>query len=132
MSPEDGEVAAALIERRDPRVMAAYDVYFEDQDVHELVDTIEKTVSTVRKAALSANHVVLAEDTDQQVTSSEGTSTVQGVEDSEDGNLVDGDEPIEILQRLVAAAYNTGNIQYETALELMKPSSMADQDSVRR
>ena len=44
MAPREGADAANLVERRDPRVMAAYDVYYEEQDVEDLIDTIRTMV----------------------------------------------------------------------------------------
>jgi hypothetical protein len=141
MTAADGEVAAALIERRDPRVMAAYDVYFEDQDVHELIDTIERTVHTVRAMFGAQRHVVVSKqvgaagganiEQERASSSSEEESAEEESEDDDssgggDAELVEGSEPVAVLQQVVAAAYNTGKIQYETALELMKPSSMVD------
>jgi hypothetical protein len=139
MTAADGEVAAALIERRDPRVMAAYDVYFEDQDVHELIDTIERTVSQVRAMFGAQRHVVLGRDgtavgnnIEQQQKKEFSSSEEESAEDESDSDgdgdaeLVEGSEPIAVLQQVVAAAYKTGKIQYETALELMKPSRMTD------
>lgn len=43
MSPEDGAEVTRLVEERDPRIMAAYDLYYEEQDVEELMDTIRAT-----------------------------------------------------------------------------------------
>jgi hypothetical protein len=43
LSPEDGAEVTRLVEERDPRIMAAYDLYYEEQDVEELMDTIRAT-----------------------------------------------------------------------------------------
>ena len=109
MTPSEGEVAAELIERRDPRVMAAYDVYFEDQDVHELIDTIERTVRAVRERKAKF--------------AGQGSFVPEVVNDDADDADVDA---VETLQKVVAAAYNTGKIDYETGVMLMNPSNMMD------
>ena len=49
MSPEDGAEVARLVEDRNPCIMAAYDLYYEDQNVEELLDTLQAAGRVIRE-----------------------------------------------------------------------------------
>ena len=67
MSPEDGAEVARLVEDRDPCIMAAYDLYYEDQNVEELLDTLQAAGRVIREEYVrQANDQLDQEDEDEE------------------------------------------------------------------
>ena len=111
MAPREGADAANLVEGRDPRVMAAYDVYYEEQDVEDLIDTI-RTMVRVGDASSGA--------------SSSGSASAGGRFAS--GDPFSGEEEeayvraVENARRVVEACVGRGELNVEDAEALLDAS----------
>ena len=101
ISPEEGADAAWLVESRDPRIMAAYDLYYEEQDVDDLVETIRTTVAIERDdGEMAADREELREDEEE-----EEEAYTRAVENA---------------RSVVRACYHRGELNEDDAVALME------------
>ena len=115
MSPEDGAEVARLVEDRNPCIMAAYDLYYEDQNVEELLDTLQAAGRVIREEYVrQANDQLDQEGEDEE---DESGASEEDIGQQDGGAANDA-------RRVVELCYRRGELEEEDAAVLM--ASLSD------
>ena len=119
LTPAEGADAAWLIELRDPRIMAAYDLYYEEQDVDDLIETIRMTVHVEREPGIiydGAND----EDEDERRRYGEEKGGESDGKDDDEEEEEEYARAVENARQVVRACHERGELNEEDAVALME------------
>ena len=118
MSPEDGAEVARLVEDRDPCIMAAYDLYYEDQNVEELLDTLQAAGRVIREEYVrQANDQLDQLDQEDEDEEDESDASEEDIGQQDGGAASDA-------RRVVELCYLRDELEEEDAAVLM--ASLSD------